>query len=113
LVARSGVRSDQALMRIVDSVAASTGADGSRLHLFGYSGGAQFAHRFAMLHPERTAAAVVGAAGWYTFPDASLPYPLGIGPSEAFPGLQFDPRAFARTRFVVLIGEKDSRRGKS
>jgi pimeloyl-ACP methyl ester carboxylesterase len=113
LVSRTGSRSDEALMRIADSVAASTGADGARLHLFGYSGGAQFVHRFAMLHPDRVAVAVIGAAGWYSFPDPSVPYPLGIGASEAFPDLAFDRSAFANTRFVVLVGEKDSRRGKS
>lgn len=113
LASRSGARSDLALLRIVDSVAAATGADGERLHLFGYSGGAQFVHRFAMMHPHRTATAVVGAAGWYTFPDASLPYPLGIGPAEDFADLVFDPQAFAKTRFVVLVGERDKARGKS
>lgn len=113
LLSRTGARSDQALIRIADTVAAATGADGERLHLFGYSGGAQFVHRFAMLHPERTAVAVVGAAGWYTFPDVSLPYPLGIGASEESKNLSFDPQAFSKTRFVVLVGERDTGRGKS
>lgn len=113
LLSRTGARSDEALIRIADTVAAATGADAERLHLFGYSGGAQFVHRFAMLHPQRTAVAVVGAAGWYTFPDASLPYPLGIGPSEESKSFSFDPEAFSRTRFVVLVGERDTARGKS
>ena len=43
----------------------------TRFALTGYSGGAQFAHRFAMLHPDRVARLTVTAAGWYTFPDAA------------------------------------------
>ena len=113
LVCRNGARSDEALLRVIDSVSRSTGADGEKVHLFGYSGGAQFVHRFAMLRPERTSVAVIGAAGWYTFPDASMAYPTGIGPSEALPGLEFKPEAAASANYVVVVGERDVKRGKS
>ncbi|MET0295574.1 MAG: alpha/beta hydrolase [Phenylobacterium sp.] len=113
LVCRNGARSDEALLRIVDSVSRSTHADGEKVHLFGYSGGAQFAHRFAMLHPERIKVAVVGAAGWYTYPDQSLAYPAGLGESEALPGLNFRPEAAAAANYVVVVGERDVKRGSA
>ncbi|HKK54820.1 hypothetical protein [Marinobacter sp.] len=51
--------------------------------LFGYSGGAQLAHRFSMLFPEKVNELHLGAAGWYTLPDSNLPYPLGLGNSDS------------------------------
>lgn len=36
----------------------------SRMHVFGFSGGGQFVHRYALKHPGRIARAVIGAAGW-------------------------------------------------
>ncbi len=51
--------------------------------LAGYSGGAQFAHRFAMLYPDLVRRLTVAAAGWYTFPDdAAFPYGVGTRPGS-------------------------------
>ncbi|MDX5361974.1 MAG: hypothetical protein LPL00_10870 [Alphaproteobacteria bacterium] len=70
---------DRALIGILDEVAAGLARPARPVILIGFSGGAQFAHRFAMAHPERVAALGLGAAGWYTLPDAALPYPFGLG----------------------------------
>lgn len=101
-----GVRADLALFDILAEVAAQTGADTARVNLFGFSGGAQFAHRFTMLHPERVAALAVAAAGWYSFPDPDLPYPLGIG-SHPIPGGRFAAERFLAVPRQVLIGDRD------
>lgn len=103
-----GVRADFALDSIVAEVARLTGADAEKIYLFGFSGGAQFAHRYAMAHPHRVARAVVAAAGWYTFPDPRTPYPYGIGPSQELPSLRFDPAEFLRVPIAVLVGAQDS-----
>ena len=60
-------------------ILAFTGAAAGPFYLFGFSGGAQFAHRYVLAHPDRVAAAGIGAAGWYTFPDSATPYPYGLG----------------------------------
>lgn len=109
---RTGTRADEALFDILDAVAAATGASVERFYLFGFSGGAQFAHRFMMLHPERTAAIAIAAAGWYTFPDAELPYPYGIG-SSPIPSRPFDPGRFLSVPRHVLVGEQDLSRDES
>jgi pimeloyl-ACP methyl ester carboxylesterase len=72
-------RADRALLALVDELADEgvTGADG--FDLFGYSGGAQFAHRFAMLFPRRICRLSVCAAGWWTLPDAAEAFPYGLG----------------------------------
>lgn len=109
---RTGARADEALFDILDAVAAATGASVERFYLFGFSGGAQFAHRFMMLHPERTAAIAIAAAGWYTFPNAELPYPYGIG-SCPIPSRPFDPGRFVSVPRHVLVGEQDLSRDES
>ena len=102
-----GVRADLALERCVAEVASLTSADASRIHLFGYSGGAQFAHRYLMAHPHRVARAAIASAGWYTFPDAQERFPYGIRRHRSLPGVNFDPQEFLRVPATVLVGQAD------
>lgn len=94
---------------MVADVGRLTGAKTDRFFLFGYSGGGQFAHRYAMAHPDRIGAYAVGAAGWYTFPDFRLPYPLGIKPSKSRPDVLMKPKRFLEIPATVLVGEHDIR----
>jgi poly(3-hydroxybutyrate) depolymerase len=103
-------RADRALERAVGEAARLTRADASRLFLIGHSGGGQFVHRYAMAHPSRVAAAVVAAAGWYTYPDPTLPFPDGIAPSPRLPDLRFDAEAILRVPMLVAAGEWDVER---
>lgn len=103
-----GARADSALEAILQEVGASTGASTAKVYLFGFSGGAQFTHRYTMAHPERVARAVVASAGWYTFPDSTLDYPHGIKPGADLPGVRFDPEAFLRIPIAVFVGDRDS-----
>lgn len=102
-----GERADRMLDRILAEVGRATGARTDRLHLFGYSGGGQFVHRYAMAYPERVAAMAIGAAGWYTFPDPERRYPYGIKPSPALPDVHVDIGRFLRIPAWVLVGEDD------
>jgi pimeloyl-ACP methyl ester carboxylesterase len=104
-------RADHALQRIVAEIGVLTGAATERLYLFGYSGGGQFVHRYAMIYPDQVARYVVGAAGWYTFPDPTVRYPRGIQSREDLPDIQFDPRRFLTVPGSVLVGERDVRAG--
>jgi pimeloyl-ACP methyl ester carboxylesterase len=105
---RRGTRSDLALLEAVDRLAESNQIDGRRIHLFGYSGGAQYVHRLAMLHPQRVASLGIGAAGWYTWPDWARPWPQGLeaAPATLAPGLDFD--AFLRLPMALWVGERDN-----
>jgi pimeloyl-ACP methyl ester carboxylesterase len=105
---RGGGRVDALLHKMLGEVAAVTGADVTRFYLFGFSGGAQFAHRYALVHPHRVARAVVAAAGWYTFPDHRQRYPYGIRPTPALRGVTFNPEEFLRVPIEVLIGDQDT-----
>jgi pimeloyl-ACP methyl ester carboxylesterase len=97
------------LEAMVDEVGELTDAQTERFFLFGYSGGGQFAHRYAMAHPDRVSAYAVGAAGWYTFPDLQLTYPHGLKPCKSRPDMQMVPKHFLAIPATVLVGERDTR----
>jgi len=105
-----GIRADQALNRILTEVAFLTGAHINKLYMFGYSGGGQFVHRYALAYPQRTARIVVAAAGWYTFPDPGVQYPRGIKAAKDLNDVYFDPTQFLSVPACVVVGEKDIQR---
>jgi len=103
-----GARSDMLLNSYLAEVASLTGADVTRFRLFGFSGGAQFAHRYVLAHPDRVARAVIAAAGWYTFPDNTRRYPYGIRPGRSLPDVSFNPERFLRVPVHVMVGQRDT-----
>lgn len=110
-------RPDLALLDLLQQA----GLAGTPVDLFGFSGGAQLAHRFAMLYPHRVATLHLAAPGWYTLPDQSAVWPLGMaqGPT-AQPG-RFDPTALSRLQLRhylslkvrLWVGELDTARDAS
>ena len=102
-----GPRSDAALDSILEEIHEAIGAPTERIYLFGFSGGAQFAHRYAMAYPHRVARAVVAAAGWYTFPDRRTRFPYGTRRSQDLPEVRFDPEAFLQVPMTVIVGDRD------
>jgi len=103
-----GPRADAALDAVVEEVAMRTGCKASSFHLFGFSGGAQFAHRYTLAHPHRVIRLVVVGSGWYTFPNPRARFPYGIRRSPELTGVRFDPEEFLRVPITVLVGERDT-----
>ena len=67
---------------IFDSINISLSLINEKYNLFGYSAGGQFVQRFLLFKPNaRIDKVVVGAAGWYTVPDYSTPFPYGLNNS--------------------------------
>jgi len=63
---------------LFDSVKSSLSIESEKYNLFGFSAGAQFVHRFIQFMPDaRFNKVVAGAAGWYTVPTNSIPFPYG------------------------------------
>ena len=83
------------------------------INLFGFSGGAQFAHRFGMMRPHLVNRLALMAAGWFTMPDVEVPYPLGIAPSGILADRIFDLQSFFGCPTRVFVGERDLRRDDS
>lgn len=103
-----GPRADQRLDELVKVVETLVpGLDAGRFLLFGFSGGGQFVHRYALLHPDRIAAMVIGAPGWYTWPDDALPYPIGTAAETLPADAQPDWLALAGLDGLIVVGEED------
>ncbi len=115
-------RADLALLTLLKSIRIPGGPAFRSLDFLGYSGGAQFAHRFALLYPHLIGRLGLCSAGWYTFPD-DRPYPYGLSvPTRKIKG--FTPLTRANlSRFLslpidVYVGDLDDasdanlRRGK-
>jgi len=99
---------EAAFNAMLADIEAELGRPIGRISLAGYSGGAQFAHRYALRNPLRVAALALGAAGWYTWPDSELAYPLGLGQSS--PQLSINLPEFLRLPIAVYVGEFDALR---
>lgn len=100
-----GPRADLGLLGILDELRA-LGA-GPQVDLFGFSGGAQFAHRFALVHPQHVRRLGLAAAGWYTLPDPRRAYPYGLRPLDPPESVPFRLPEFLRLRKLVLVGSED------
>jgi pimeloyl-ACP methyl ester carboxylesterase len=109
-------RPDQALLALLSHLAVLDAAFAGPVDIFGHSGGAQLAHRFAMLYPNRVVRLNLAAAGWYCLPDTSMAYPYGLG-VDADPGsLSWARRheqalsAYLHLSVQVFVGLEDSLR---
>ena len=100
------VRADHALIALLDDLAAEHGIAPDRFALFGFSGGAQMAHRFAMFHPGRVRRLCVVSAGWYCMPHTDIAYPHGIGDGE---GRAIVGPEFLDIPTTVIVGNRDTR----
>jgi poly(3-hydroxybutyrate) depolymerase len=103
-----GVRHDLVLNAMVDEVAAATGCDGSRFLLHGYSGGAQFVHRYLLLHPARVRAAAIGAPGTVTLIDDEVDWWGGVRDLHEQFGQALDLDALRRVPIQLVVGENDT-----
>lgn len=102
---KSGWNALAAFDGAVDDLAADL--DTTHFNLFGFSGGGQFAHRYALARPERVNALSIAAAGWYTFPDEAARYPRGLAGKRP-PGA--DIAAFLKLPMLVAVGSADRER---
>lgn len=83
------------------------------LHLFGYSGGAQFAMRYALLGKMPVSRLVLAAPGWFTMPDPAQTFPYGLGSDLALSERAPDLMRLLSIPVLVTVGTEDIRRDKS
>ena len=100
-------RADMAFDQMLQDASGWLGINATPLHIFGFSGGGQFTHRYAMFYPKRVARMVLGAPGWYTFPDPDRRYPLGLRSADDWPRLKFSPARFLKIPSLILVGDED------
>ena len=79
----------------------------ARYDLVGFSGGGQFAHRFALFaHRPQCDRIVACSSGWYTLPDAASPYPYGLGTTQRTSDA--DVRKALATPLHLAVGSADT-----
>jgi len=105
-------RADLALMSLMVALRSEGIFRTAKFDLFGFSGGAQFAHRFAMLHPQAISRLTTSSAGWYTFPDDAA-YPYGLSPragreDEWAQRMSANLDQFLRLPIQVCVGADDN-----
>lgn len=104
---------DDAFDRILADAVAHLGMDAPKIFLFGYSGGGQFAHRYLFRRPDAVERAVIGAAGWYSFPDDTLAYPLGLAAGARTSALATIEAIDRYPPTLVVVGSKDRMRDEA
>lgn len=103
-----GGRADSALLAMIDDAEQMIpGLSQERFFLFGFSGGAQFAHRFMLLQGHRVAAMAVAAAGWYTPLDYAQKFPWGLGTGRRLKGATLSARKLVSAPSLTMVGVDD------
>lgn len=102
-----------ALDLTIDHFQRVSGLQSTPIRLFGYSGGAQFAMRYALLGALPIARLALAAPGWFTMPDETLPFPYGAAASDGSEGRQPDLARLLSTPVLLTIGSEDTRRDGS
>jgi predicted peptidase len=102
------IRFDTVLLDIVEEVGDRYQVDTERLYLHGFSGGGQFAHRFAYLHPERLAAVSVGAPGRVTRINPDVPWWQGTADVRDIFGIDLDLAELRQVRVQMVVGGDDT-----
>ncbi|KAJ6095984.1 hypothetical protein N7486_006730 [Penicillium sp. IBT 16267x] len=109
IIKYDNLRCDQILLSMADEVGARyRRLDIERFLIFGFSGGAQFVHRFAYLYPHRLRAIACGAPGSQTLPDVTRPYPDGVKDMEQIFGLKMQWRQLCLIPTVFIVGDADT-----
>jgi pimeloyl-ACP methyl ester carboxylesterase len=111
---RAGLRADVRLNRLIKAIGAQgrpLDVNTKKIFLLGFSGGGQFVHRYVAFHGQKVSRAVIGAPGWFMWPDVDLPYPIGMGePHAPRKGLE-RLRRLCRQEMLLLVGDRDRVQG--
>ena len=102
-----GVNYDEVLLHMVDEVASRYGCERGRFLMFGFSGGAHFAHRFWYLYPERLRALTVAAPGSVTLPTHTDGWWIGVKDTQQRFGRVVDFPVMNTVPTLLVVGSDD------
>jgi len=106
-IAYRGLRYDLIMLGMIAEVEKRYGVRFGRRVIHGFSGGGQFVHRFAYLHPESLVAASIGAPGKVTLLDDSRDWWMGTRDVERRFGRRIDLDALRRLSVHLIVGGDD------
>lgn len=102
------IRFDHVLLDMIEQIGARYRVDTERFLLHGFSGGGQFVHRFAYLHPHRLSALSIGAPGRVTRIDPDVPWWLGTADLAEVFGTELDLPTLRRVPVQMIVGADDT-----
>lgn len=102
------IRFDELVLAMTAEVAARYGVSDARFALFGFSGGAHFAHRFLYVHPSRLSGVVAAAPGSVTLPMDAYRWWPGLAGFEDLFGKPVDWAALKRVPLHLVVGARDT-----
>lgn len=98
---------DAILLDMIEEMRGRYRIAGSRVMMYGFSGGGHFTHRFLYLHPQRLLAASIGAPGVVTLLDFDHDFWVGVRDFEAVFGKPLDLDAMRGVAVQMVIGGDD------
>jgi predicted esterase len=111
-------RADEKVNLMIDELASTLKTAGynmqSKVFLIGFSAGAMFAQRYAILHPDRVQAIAVGQIGGFlvlpetSYNGTSLDWSMGVNDLTSLSGLTFDQNAYKKVPQYIYIGDLDT-----
>ncbi|WP_445487483.1 hypothetical protein [Niallia sp. 03133] len=104
------VRFDYVLLAMIQEFTVLYGVSGQKFLLFGFSGGAQFVHRFYYLYPERLLGVSIASPGNVTLLDDSLNWFTGIRDFKEQFGIHLQWEEMRRVPVQLVIGALDNKR---
>ncbi len=110
---RSGDCPITALELTIDRFQRVSGLPAAPLRLFGYSGGAQFALRYALVGALPVCKLALAAPGWFTMPDPEQAFPYGLAASPTLGERRADIVRLLSIPVLLAVGEEDTRRDRS
>ena len=107
-VSFKGIRFDLLLLSMISEAAKIYRIDSERFCLFGFSGGAHFAHRFFYVHPERLSAVAIDAPGVVTLLDFDRDWWCGVRNFSSVFAKELNLDAMRRVAVQTLVGGEDT-----
>ena len=102
-----GLRFDLLLLKMVEELSQIYWIKTDRFLLHGFSGGAQFAQRFHLLHPNRLMAVSVAAPGTVSLLDDKFEWWAGTRSMKTKLGIDLDLEAIAKVPVQLVVGDQD------
>lgn len=103
------LRFDKLLFSMVEETAEQFNVSAKKFWLAGFSGGAQFVHRFAYLHASRLAGISIASPGMITTLDPGQQWFSGVGGVEDVLGEAVDWAGLRELKVHVAVGADDTR----
>ena len=101
-------RFDLILLSMISQVSTKYNLSWKKFNMYGFSGGAHFAHRFLLLHPEKIDTLCIASPGSITQINSEKNWWVGTKNIKDIFGIEINLKKLARPKIHLCVGEKDT-----